>query len=319
MGVRRTCSRFAVACVFSGAAVPCATADSLAPADGIQPAASATSALAPPAPYSLPWLLRPAVPATVVRVDETSAFYDDPASGRSGSTNVTSLIASYKLGPHWAPLARVSFVKNDAPVGASGHGFSNPVLGINYFHPLRDGWRWTALLASSLPIGSGGGDTPDVGAAAAMPAGATARSAMDNTLYAVNYWGLVGGLGLSRIARQLTLQAETTVFQLTRVRGAVSQDKTRTNLTAALHVGHFFGPRLSLGAELRMQRWLTDAAPVRANAKAREQLTFAVGPRLQLKAGDHLIRPGVSYTRAFDDPMAARSYGIVQLDVPVVF
>jgi hypothetical protein len=35
---------------------------------------------AAPPPYSLPWLLRPATPATVVRLDETLAFYEDPAS-----------------------------------------------------------------------------------------------------------------------------------------------------------------------------------------------------------------------------------------------
>ena len=211
-------------------------------------------------------------------------------------------------------------MRNDSPPGvASGSGFANPIVGMNYIHPLRDGWRWTALLASSIPIGSGGGGTPDPGAAGAMTAGIAARSGMDNTLFAVNYWGLVGGLGLARITPRLTLQAETTVFQLTRVRGPEAQDERRTNLTAGLHVGHFFTPKLSVGAELRLQRWMTDAAPVRANPAAREQLTFAVGPRLHLKASGRIVRPGLSYTRAFDDPMSARGYDVVQLDVPVVF
>ena len=34
-----------------------------------------------PALYSLPWLLRPAIPGTVVRLDETVGYYEDPASG----------------------------------------------------------------------------------------------------------------------------------------------------------------------------------------------------------------------------------------------
>ena len=37
-----------------------------------------------PALYSLPWLLRPAIPGNVVRVDETMAFYEDPISGEAG-------------------------------------------------------------------------------------------------------------------------------------------------------------------------------------------------------------------------------------------
>src|SRR6185295_1706704 len=88
-----------------------------------------------PAPYSLPWLLRPAVPGSVVRLDETMAFYRDPASGTSGSSYLTSLIASYKLSPTWVPIFRVIWVRNNAPSGGndpSGSGFTNPLLGVNY-------------------------------------------------------------------------------------------------------------------------------------------------------------------------------------------
>ena len=54
---------------------------------------------APPAPYSLPWLLRPALPASVLRLDETMAFFEDPSSGQGSATYVTSLIATYRLHP----------------------------------------------------------------------------------------------------------------------------------------------------------------------------------------------------------------------------
>ncbi len=130
---------------------------------------------------------------------------------------------------------------------------------------------------------------------------------------------LLGGVGVARVTTALTLQAEATVFQLTRVRGPQTQDESRTNFTAGVHLGHFFTKTLSVGAELRMQRWLTDAAPVRLDPSAREQLTFAIGPRLQLRAGHAVLRPGVSYTRALDDPMERRGYDIVQVDLPVVF
>ena len=68
-----------------------------------------------PAPYSLPWLLRPAVPGSVVRLDETMAFYEDPASGTSGSSYLTSLIATWKASQHWVPIFREIWVGNDAP------------------------------------------------------------------------------------------------------------------------------------------------------------------------------------------------------------
>jgi hypothetical protein len=286
-------------------------------------AADERPAVTPPPPYSLPWLLRPAMPATVVRFDETLAFYRHPASDTDGATYLTSFTAAYKLGPRWTPVFRLTFARNDAPAGGpdpSGSGMSTPLLGVTYFHPFGSGWRWTGFLATTLPVGSGGGDDADPGAAAAISAAIPARSAMDNALFAVNYWTVIGGLGLARVTAGCTLQAEVTVLQLTRVRGAESQDGSRTNFTAGLHAGRFFSPRFSLGAELRMQAWLSDAAPVRSDPRAREQLTLGVGPRFhfKLRAG-RFIRPGISYTRAFDDPMKAKGYDIVQIDVPFSF
>ena len=136
---------------------------------------------------------------------------------------------------------------------------------MNYYHSLGGNWRWSGFFATTIPIGSGGGDDPDRGAEAAMTAALSARSAMDNALFAVNYWTVIGGLGLARISPGATFQAEVTVLQLTRSRGPSTQDASRTNLTAGIHAGHFFSPRFSIGAEVRMQRWLTNAAPVRSD------------------------------------------------------
>lgn len=274
-----------------------------------------------PPPYSQPWLLRSAGVATALRVDETVAFYEDPASGGSGTTVVTSFAASRKLGARWAGLARLSFVHNEAAVGPSGSAFSNLVLGVNYVRSLSaSDWRLTCFTAVSLPVGTGAGDDPDPGDAAAVGAAVPARSGMDNTLFAVNYWGVFAGAGAARVTAGLTAQVEMTVMYTRRTRGPESQDRTRTNLTAGVHVGHFFSPRLSLGGELRMQRWLSDAAPARASSQARSQLTFGIGPRLHLKVGPKSwLRPGVSYTRPLDEPMSGRGYDIVQVDAPISF
>jgi hypothetical protein len=272
----------------------------------------------PPPPYALPWLLRPAAAGTVARLDSTLALFEN--AGGSGSTFVESVIVSYKASPTLAPLFRVSLVHNDPPgSAASGGGISNPLLGVNYVRPLGGGWRLSLFGASTIPVGSGGGDSPDPAAQAAMSAAIPARSAMDNALFAVNYWTLVGGGGIARVTRGLTLQAEATVLELIRVRGPESQDAFRTNFTAGLHVGRFFGPRFSLGGELRIQRWLTDAAPVRSDPAARETLTFGVGPRAHFRLAGRMVRPGLSWSRALDDPLAKSGYDIFAFDVPVAF
>lgn len=280
--------------------------------------AGSALAQAPP-PYSLPWLLRPAAAGTVVRLDSTYAMFEN-AAGASGSTFVESLTASYKASARLAPVFRVSFVHNDAPAAAQGaSAISNPLVGVSYVRPLSGGWRLSVFAASTAPVGSGGGDRPNLGEAAAVAAAIPARSGMDNALFAVNYWTPIGGVGAARVTRALTFQAEATLLQLIRVRGPRTQDGSRTNFTAGLHAGRFFGSRFSFSAELRLQRWLSDAAPVRSNPKSRETATFGLGPRFHWKLGKRMLRPGLSWSRALDDPLGAQGYDILQLDVPIAF
>lgn len=284
------------------------------------PAAAQTSPVPPP--YSLPWLLRPAAAGTVLRLDTTVTSYEDARSGAGGTTVVESFVATYKARPRLAPIFRLSWVHNSAPKGtpeASGRAFANPLLGVTYVRPLPRSWRLSLFGATTLPVGGGGGDSPAAGAATAVARGIPARSAMDNALFAVNYWTVIGGLGAARVTPRLTVQAEATVLQLTRVRGSQAQDRSRTNFTLGLHVGRFIVRQLSVGGEARLQRWLSDAAPARANPAARETLTAAVGARWHVKAGARWIRPGLSYTLSLDDPLRNQRYGTVQVDVPIAF
>ena len=82
---------------------------------------------------------------------------------------------------------------------------------------------------------------------------------MDNSMFAVDYFTIFPGADLAYVAHGLTVQAEATLFQLTRVRGkdtVPGKDSSNTNLTAGLHVGYFVIPQFSVGVELRHQRWL---------------------------------------------------------------
>ena len=48
------------------------------------------------------------------------AFYQDAASGTSGSSYLTSLIATYKVSPSWVPIFREIWVSNNAPSARAG-------------------------------------------------------------------------------------------------------------------------------------------------------------------------------------------------------
>jgi hypothetical protein len=239
------------------------------------------------------------------------------------------LLGSYKVTPNLAPLVRLGFVQNSAPgTDPSGTSFINPLVGLTYARKLGS-FRVAGFLGGTIPLGAGGGATPDKGAAGANKAGIAARSAMDNAMFAVDYFTAIGGVDAAWVNHRVTLQGEATVFQLFRARGAgtaPATDDTRTNSTFGLHAGVFIIPQLSLGGELRYQRWLTTptqlvmmkAVPI--PDASRDTTTVAIGPRGHFAIGHGMyFRPGISYARGIDKPLSASSYNMVQVDLPVVF
>ena len=80
---------------------------------------------------------------------------------------------------------------------------------------------------------------------------------------------------------------------------------------------------LSIGAELRYQRWLAAPQAVNQNKPGTsvDLLSMGVGPRLHFKLGPGVwMRPGIAYVRGFDAPMTRPlNDNIVELDIPVVF
>jgi hypothetical protein len=291
------------------------------------PGAGAAPLAAPAPPYSLPWQLRPVAAATALRSDTTVAFYDTNNVG--GSTVATMFLGSYKLTPNLAPLVRLGFVQNGAPGAApDGESFVNPLLGVTYARRLAS-FRLAGFVGGTIPIGTGGGNGPDAGTNAANLAGRDARSGMDNAMFAVNYVSGIVGAGGAYVAHKLTVQAEVTLLQLLRVRGentGTATDSARTNSTAGLHVGYFVVPPLSLGAEVRYQRWLTTPTRIVMMTKvpiadaAKDTLSVAFGPRGHFPIGRGVVfRPGISYARVLDKPLRDSSYNMVQVDLPVTF
>jgi hypothetical protein len=282
--------------------------------------AHADGPAAPPPPTSLAWQLRPAAAGNVVRSDTAVAAYDAGDAG-GGTTVVSSLLASYKVTPSLAPVLRVAFAHDNPPVGDGANSMANPVVGVTWGRPLAPTVKLAVFGGVALPLGTGGGDTPDPAVAAANKAAMAARSAMDNALFAVNYATPLVGADVAYVAGGLTVQGEVTLLEPIRVRGEMkSPDDTITNMTSGLHVGYFPLPFLSVGAELRYQRYLTTPAVVKANPAARDNVSAALGVRGHISlGGKRWLRPGLAYARGLDDPMSGASYHVVQIDLPFAF
>jgi hypothetical protein len=282
-----------------------------------------------PPPYSLPWQLRPVAPSNVVRLDSSYGFYKNPTTDKSGSALVTTLLGSYKIIPDLAVIGRVGLVHNSAPdlvapavAPASATSIMNPVLAALYGIKLSPALKLGLFLGVTIPVGSGGGTSPDVNKAAANGVGIATRSAFDNAMFAVNYLTVFPGIDFAYVSGGLTVQAEATIFKLTKVRGPEAADGSNTNFTTGLHVGYFVIPMLSIGAELRHQRWLSTPNAVAADPTkaSRDTTTFAIGPRLHFKLSENVwFRPGVSLSLPIDDPMKKAEYKVVQLDLPIAF
>jgi hypothetical protein len=277
----------------------------------------------------------------VVRSDTSFASYEDKF-GQGGFAVVSGLVGAYRIpgtgpkpGTGLAPLVKLTVV-NDSPPGTATGGFAfvNPLVGAMYSLSFGSGLRGSAFLGVTVPVGMGGGDTPDKGQFDARAVGPFARASMDNALFAVDDLAVIPGLDFAYVGHGLTVQIEATLFQLERVRGGPEApppavgykpqlEASKTNFTSGLHVGFFLIDVLSLGAELRYQRWFN--APIAVDKSlpgtSVDQLSFAVGPRFHFKLGEKTwLRPGVSYTRGFDPPMTSPgNYNIVQLDVPLSF
>ena len=297
-----------------------------------------------PPPYSLPWQLRPAVVGNVVRSDTAFAFYKDAAGKESGSTVASMLLATYKVTDEFAPLLRLGIASNSPPSSVMAAGkpvdsavnFLNPVVGGTYAIKPAKPLRLAFFLGLTIPVGSGGGDDAKPANKTANAAGIRARSAMDNAMFSVNDFAVFPGVDFAYVSGGFTAQVEATVFQLTRVKGdkknamgvANNPDKSKTNLTMGFHVGYFIIPMLSLGAEIRHQRFLSTPKGVKADEAStnmtpqglRDTTTWAVGPRAHFKLSDSVwFRPGVSFSMPLDNPMKKAEYKVVQLDLPIAF
>ena len=294
------------------------------PAGRSRPAAAAASGpapLPPPPPYSLPWQLRPVTAANVVRSDTTVSFHE--LGGTSASTVASTLLLSYRLLPRFAPVVRMAYIHN-APGSAPGTGnaFVNPLVGATSSFDLAPGLRLGLFLGFTVPIGQGGGAPAGMNAtAAAAAAGINARSAMDNALFAVNYFTAIPGRGaglqpgrLHRPGRGHRAAARAGA-QPGGGAGPVAHQLHQRPAPRVLH-------------RCRCCRW---AASCASSAGCRARRARRCGPTAARPSASRWgpaptsswatagCAPGIAYAQGIDAPMKTRKDRIVQLDIPFVF
>ena len=282
----------------------------------------------------LPWQLRPLTTSNSVRAEAAAAVFND-ANGNVNITSTNAMSASYQLTERWAPMLRLGFLGNNASGAVrDGYTFGNPVLGVTYTRPGND--RKVALFAATtLPIGTGGGNDPDPIAARANAASTTVRPS-DAAMYEVNYLTASVGGDVAYVKRGFTAQAEATLQQSVRVRGAESVDGTdaaRTRAALGAHVGTYIGSHVSLGADVLYQRWLSHPTKLDAMTGTRTPIadadmaavTMSLGVRVHFKIGQATFHPGLSFTRGLDatgptaGSMITNRTTAFALDVPVHF
>ena len=270
----------------------------------------------------------------LARVDSVAAVFND-ANGNLDEAVATVVTAGYQMNRNWAPMVRLGFVGNDAPGEATdGSSFANPLVGATYARALG-GYRFALFGATTLPIGTGGGDAPNIRAAKTNAASSTARPA-DEAMFAVNYTTAIAGADFAYVNHGLTAQAEATLLQFVRVRGedgVGATDSFRTEASVGLHLGYFIGSHFSLSSDLHYRRWLSHPTTLSPATGARVALsdagmastTVAIGPRVHFRVGKQgWIRPGISFVRGldargFDAPLLTAQATGVLVDVPVMF
>jgi hypothetical protein len=284
-----------------------------APEADLPPAAPA------PQPYVSPSIGRSVSPGTGVRFDTTTAPFQ--ANGQTSVASAFFLSGSYKINDAAGVNVRTGFDRVGQPGMADKVGFLNVSLGGMYSWKLGRPFRLATSLGVWLPVGSGGGNSGDQDLVAAHKATSLARSAMEGATFSVNDFTIQPAVDFAYVDHGLTVQLGVAVSAAIRARGEEQQkDALKSNSTWGLSLGYFLLPQLSLGAELRYQRYLSTPSSVEKDPTTRQNLSAAGGVRGHVKLAQNVtLRPGVSYAHGLAGPVEKNGYHIVQLDIPVSF
>lgn len=277
--------------------------------------------------YALPWVMRPAIAPTLARVETAINVRQDGVAAvtlvTSGAAIIPAKFGLYvRVGVTDSVLRTSSPATNNIATGA----VTNPLLMALFTPELAPGFRIGLSLAATLPVGTGGGNTPSPLAASSIATGALTRSAMDNALFAVNYAAVALGASAAYMIHGLTFQVDATAFQLVRTRGeatAAASDELRTNFTVGASVGYLIHRRITASIEGHYQHWISAPRllePRDGRAPPYGQASITVGVRSNVPLSRTVLaRPGVAFSIGLGGAMSERECKVFHVDVPIAF
>jgi hypothetical protein len=229
------------------------------------------------------------------------------------STLMTVLSASYAWTSSFSTFARVGSVYNASTGLESAAGWANPALGASVLFPVTKSLSIGGLSGVTIPVGSGGGNSPSPAALRAW----TNSIDWGGAMFAVNHVDIFAGVHAQYSLDRLTLQFDSTLHELLRVRGQetdpIGAAATVTGTTAT--VSYAVLPQLSFSTALSETRVWNTPTYVVVDPNSRVDYFFSAGVSTDVKIGRTDVTPGLVYARALDLPLSGQGFQVAELDL----
>jgi hypothetical protein len=250
-----------------------------------------------------------------VSFDRATIWQDEPDQ----TTTLTIVSVSRQIGERTSLFCRLGMVHDRSTVEPRAWGVSNPAAGATLQLRLPGRLELGLVLGTTLPIGSGGGDTPTrPDALRAMLNGTD----WGGPMFGPNHLDLFEGLRLAASLGRLTVRLRSTLHPALRVRGERNDSLgrwvvfTSSGLSATCALGRMARVLGEL-AETRFLNhppFLGQAPGDRSDHYAVAGLALALGV-----GGGRELRPTVSVARAVDAPKNRRDFRLVEVELALAF
>jgi hypothetical protein len=257
-----------------------------------------------------------ATPRSWISLDQTAIWQDAP----SQTTAITILSAGRDLSRSLTLFGRLGLVGDGFDRELRAWGVANPTLGATVRVRRAGRVRVSFVLASTLPVGSGGGDAP------ARPS--ALRAMLNGTdwggpMFGPNHLDVSEGIRLSATAARWTLRARSTLHPAVRVRGAATDQLGPRVIFASSGLTASYAPasRVSVFADLAETRFLNEPVFLRgSDPGARADHYGALGVSMDLDLGGvRRLSPTLSVARAVDAPKNRRHFRLVEIEIQIAF
>jgi hypothetical protein len=229
------------------------------------------------------------------------------------STLLTVLSGSYQWTSAFSTFGRVGTVSNSSSDEANAIGAANPALGVSLQFAIGKHIKVGGLSGITIPIGSGGGNSPSPAAFRAW----TNSVDWGGAMFAVNHVDIFNGVRGAYTLGDLTLSFETTLHELIRVRGEsvdpIGAAASVTGTTAT--VSYALLPQLLLSTAISETRFWNTPIYIQQSPDSRVDYFFSAGASTTIKIGNFEVDPGLVYARALDLPLTKENFQVVELDL----